>query len=98
MKYSFNEKELLDLFVSNDDSLPLFMHPYLKDGYVCATDNSKIIRIKADALNGEYEPTDRMNLEWPNESCDYIMPGVRRHRHGLLGIRRPQFQIVSAGI
>ena len=36
MKYSFNEKELLDLFVSNDDSLPLFMHPYIKDGYVCA--------------------------------------------------------------
>ena len=73
MKYSFNEKELLDLFVTNDDSLPLFMHPYLKDGYVCATDNNKIIRIKADALNGEYEPTDRMNLEWPNESCDYII-------------------------
>ena len=73
MKYSFNEKELLDLFVANDDSRPLFMHPYIKDGYVCATDNSKIIRIKADALNGEYEPTDRMNLEWPNESCDYII-------------------------
>ena len=25
MKYSFNEKELLDLFVSNDDSRPLFI-------------------------------------------------------------------------
>ena len=57
MKYSFNEKELLGLFVSNNDSRPLFMHPYLKDGYVCATDNRQIIRIKADMLSDKYKPT-----------------------------------------
>lgn len=75
MKYSFNEKELLGLFVSNKDSRPMVKNPYLKDGYVCATDGYKIIKIKADTLNGEYAPTDKMNLEWPGKSCDYIITG-----------------------
>ena len=73
MKYAFNEKDLFDLFMYADKALvPKYPKPYLKDGYVHATDGYKIIRIKADTLNGKYEPTDKMRLEWPDENCDYL--------------------------
>ena len=75
MKYLFNEKELLDLFIdANNDLRPMYYaKPYLKDGYVHATNGYRLIRIKAESLNGEYEPTDKMNLPIPNDNCDYLI-------------------------
>lgn len=74
MKYSFNEKELLDLFIdANNDLRPMFAKPYLKDGYVHAVNGFRLVRIKAESLKGEYEPTDKMNLPIPNDNCDYII-------------------------
>lgn len=74
MKYLFNEKELLDLFIdANNDLRPMYAKPYLKDGYVHATNGYRLIRIKAESLNGEYEPTDKMNLPIPNDNCDYLI-------------------------
>ena len=74
MKYLFNEKELLDLFIdANNDLRPMYAKPYLKDGYVHAVNGYRLIRIKAESLNGEYEPTDKMNLPIPNDNCDYLI-------------------------
>lgn len=74
MKYSFNEKELLDLFIDADNDLrPMYAKPYLKDGYVHAVNGYRLIRIKAETLNGEYEPTDKMMLAIPNDNCDYLI-------------------------
>ena len=74
MKYLFNEKELLDLFVDADNDLrPMYANPYLKDGYVYAVNGFRLIRIKAEILNGEYEPTDKMRLPIPNDNCDYLI-------------------------
>lgn len=74
MKYSFNEKDLFDLFIDKDnDFRPVLKEPYLKDGYVHAADGYKLIRIKADTLYGEYTPTEKMKLRWPDENCDYLI-------------------------
>ena len=74
MKYTFNEKELFDLFVDADNDLrPMYAKPYLKDGYVHAVNGYRLIRIKAEMLNGKYEPTDKMKLAIPNDNCDYLI-------------------------
>lgn len=74
MKKETYEKELLDLFIdANNDLRPMYAKPYLKDGYVHATNGYRLIRIKAESLNGEYEPTDKMNLPIPNDNCDYLI-------------------------
>lgn len=74
MKYKFNEKELFALFVDTEKDLqPNFKAPYLKDGYVHATNGKIIIKIKSDTLNGEYVQTDKMKLQWPNENIDYLI-------------------------
>ena len=55
MKYKFNEKELLNLFIDANTGFPRYAKPFLKDEYVYATDAYKLIRIKADALNSQYK-------------------------------------------
>lgn len=92
MKYSFNEKELLGLFTNRLDSRPMFTHPYLKDGYVCATNGNKIIKIKADTLDGKYEPTDKMNLAWPPQNCDYLIT-VRDLENALASVPQVEEEI-----
>ena len=66
-KYAFDEKELLGLF------LAVYADPYLKDGYVCATNGYSLIRVKANVLSGEYAPTDKMDLLIPEDNCDYLI-------------------------
>ena len=54
MKYQFNEQELLSLFYDKENDMrPDMAAPYLKNGYVCATEAHILIRIKAEMLNGE---------------------------------------------
>ena len=55
MKYKFNEKKLLNLFINAETGFPQYAEPFLKDEYVYATDANKLIRIKADALIGQYK-------------------------------------------
>lgn len=73
MKDTFNEKDLFDLFISPLN--PDFQTPSLMDGYVYATDGLRLIKIKADTLNGDYEPNGRLNemmskYRWPDNNCN----------------------------
>lgn len=72
MKYKFNEKELLNLFIDAKTGFSQYAKPFLKDEYVYATDANKLIRIKADALNGQYK-SDKVKWSWsiPNDNCDF---------------------------
>ena len=74
MKYNFNEKDLFDLFVDRDNDIqPMYNNPYQRDGYVYATDGKKLIRIKENAVRGNYETTDKMKLDFPIDNCDYTV-------------------------
>ncbi|MCM1301354.1 MAG: hypothetical protein NC226_06500 [Bacteroides cellulosilyticus] len=74
MKYQFNEQELLSLFYKEDDDLrPYMAAPYLKNGYVCATEAHILIRIKAETLHGEYKETERCNIDWPADNCNFTI-------------------------
>lgn len=69
-----NERELLSLFSAEDNELrPWMNEPFLVDGCVCATDSHIYIRIKADALNGEYSQRGRGLVNWPDGNCSYIV-------------------------
>lgn len=74
-KYNFNEKELFDLFVNKDDmAIPITtLKPYRRDGYVYATDCKKLIRVRESVISGEYEATDKMALNWPENNCCYTI-------------------------
>ena len=74
MNYNFNEKDLFDLFVDRDNDIkPMYNNPYRRDGYVYATDGRKLIRIKENAVRGNYETTDTMKLDFPSNNCNYII-------------------------
>lgn len=74
MKYQFNEQELLSLFYNKeDDTRPHMTAPYLKNGYVCATESHILIRIKAETLNGEYSETEFLDIDWPTDNCNFIV-------------------------
>ena len=73
MKYQFNEQELLSLFYEENDIRPILSAPYLKNGYVCATESHILIRIKAETLNGEYKEVDGLNLTLPKSNCNFII-------------------------
>lgn len=47
--------------------------PYLKNGYVCATEAHILIRIKAETLNGEYKEIQSCNIDWPTDNCNFIV-------------------------
>lgn len=73
-KYEFDESELLSLFSAEDEELRPWMNkPFLVDGCVCATDSHIYIRIKADALNGEYSQCERGRVNWPDVNCNYTV-------------------------
>lgn len=74
MRYKFNEKELLSLFINTEMGCPQYAEPFLKNGYVYATDANKLIRIKADILNDQYK-SDRVRWLWslPNDNCDILI-------------------------
>lgn len=74
MRYKFNEKELLSLFINTEMGCPQYAEPFLKNGYVYATDVNKLIRIKADILNDQYK-SDRVRWSWslPNDNCDILI-------------------------
>lgn len=73
MKYKFDEEKLLSLFINKGVGFPQYAEPFLKDGYVYATDANKLVRIKADTLNGQY--TDKVKYSWsvPNDNCDSLI-------------------------
>lgn len=74
MKYQFNEQELLSLFYKQEDNLrPYMTAPFLKNGYVCATEAHILIKIKAETLNGEYRETEFCNIEWPADNCNFFV-------------------------
>lgn len=74
MKYQFNEQELLSLFYKEDNDLRPFMTtPFLKNGYVCATEAHILIRIKAETLRGKYKETEKGNIDWPADNCNFII-------------------------
>ena len=74
MKYKFNEKRLLNLFINAGTGFPQYAEPFLKNGYVYATDANKLIRIKADTLNGQYK-SDKVKWSWslPVDNCDILI-------------------------
>lgn len=73
MKYQFNEQELLSLFFDTENDRPYMAAPYLKNGYVCATEAHVLIRIKAETLNGEYSEIEECNIDWPTDNCNFIV-------------------------
>lgn len=74
MKYQFNEQELLSLFYKQEDNLrPYMTAPFLKNGYVCATEAHILIKIKAETLNEEYRKTEFCNIEWPTDNCNFFV-------------------------
>lgn len=77
MKYKIDEEKLLSLFLNAENSFPQYAEPFQKDGYVYATDTDKLIRIKADTLNGRYK-SDKINhsLSLPNDNCNVLISQV----------------------
>lgn len=77
MKYKFDEEKLLGLFLNAENCFPQYAEPFQKDGYVYATDTDKLIRIKAEALNGRYK-SDKINysLSLPNDNCNALITQV----------------------
>lgn len=78
MKYKFEEERLLSLFLNDaENCFPQYAEPFLKDGYVYATDTDKLIRIKADTLDGRYK-SDKINylLSLPNDNCNVLITQV----------------------
>ena len=74
MKYQFNEQELLSLFYDKENDMrPDMAAPYLKNGYVCATEAHILIRIKAEMLNGEYNEIESLNIDFPADNCNFII-------------------------
>lgn len=74
MKYQFNEHELLSLFYDKENFINSDMTaPYLKNGYVCATEAHILIKIKAETLNGEYKEVQSCNIDWPTDNCNFIV-------------------------
>lgn len=74
MKYQFNEQELLSLFYDKENFINSDVTaPYLKNGYVCATEAHILIRIKAETLNGEYKEIQSCNIDWPADNCNFIV-------------------------
>lgn len=73
-KYQFNEQELLSLFYDKENDMrPDMTAPYLKNGYVCATEAHILIRIKAETLNGEYNEIGSLNIDFPTDNCNFII-------------------------
>lgn len=70
-RYQFDESELLSLFYEVDPIRPKLSAPYLKDGYVCATDTHIMVRIKAEVLNREYNEVEDLNLVLPSGNCNF---------------------------
>ena len=80
MKYQFNEQELLSLFYDKENDMrPDMAAPYLKNGYVCATEAHILIRIKAETLNGKYNEIEGLNIDFPADNCNFIRPA--RHQN-----------------
>lgn len=77
MRYKFDEEKLLSLFLNAENCFPHYAEPFLKDGYVYATDTDKFIRIKAKTLNGRYK-SDKINylLSLPNDNCNVLISQV----------------------
>lgn len=74
MKYQFNEQELLSLFYDKENDMrPDMAAPYLKNGYVCATEAHILIRIKAETLNGKYNEIEGLNIDFPADNCNFII-------------------------
>lgn len=74
MKYKFNEQELLSLFCDKENEIrPAMATPYIKNGYVCATEAHVLIRIKAETLNGEYNEIEGLNIDFPADNCNFII-------------------------
>lgn len=74
MNYKFNEEELLSLFYDKENYMrPIMSAPYLKNGYVCATEGHILIRIKAETLSGEYNEIESLNILWPADTCNFII-------------------------
>ena len=64
MKYKFDEKKLLGLFLYDYGHHKLYSEPFLKDGYVYASDAHKLIRIKADTLKVSINPQQITRCRW----------------------------------
>lgn len=74
MKYKFDEKKLLGLFLPDYGHDKLYSEPFLKeDGYVYASDAHKLIRIKADTLNGVYKSKTDYSWSLANDNCDFLI-------------------------
>lgn len=72
-RYQFDESELLSLFYEVDGNRPKLSAPYLKDGYVCATDAHIMARIKAEVLNRKYNEVEGLNLVLPSGNCNFMV-------------------------
>lgn len=74
MKYKFDEKKLLGLFLPDYGHDKLYSEPFLKeDGYVYASDAHKLIRINADTLNGVYKSKTDYSWSLANDNCDFLI-------------------------
>lgn len=73
IEYNFDEKKLFDLFVDNENIFhPEYNNPYRKDGYVYATNARKMIRIKENAVRGDYK-TAGITLNIAKNNCNYTI-------------------------
>lgn len=70
------ERLLLNEFVSTDGYRPILEHPFLQNGYVCATDTHVLIRIREDLAAGKYEEQDKPAVTKiiPQPNCEIIFP------------------------
>lgn len=73
IEYNFDEKKLLDLFIDNENIFhPEYNNPYRNDGYVYATNTRKMIRIKENAVRGDYK-TAEIALNIAKNNCNYTI-------------------------
>lgn len=69
-EYTFEEKALLGLYLSEITFREAFKKPFSIGGFVYATDEYKIIRLKKDILKEEYPPYTKPMFKWPERNCD----------------------------
>lgn len=70
--FTINEDALFDLYI--DQSVSRFSKPYRQNEYVCATEGHRMIRIREDYIQNNYDPNDKLTFKFPSENCNYTIP------------------------
>lgn len=72
-EYTFDEKVLLGLYLPEITFREAFKKPFTKGGFVYATNEYAIIRVRKEILKEEYPPYEKPMFKWPEKNCDWLI-------------------------